>query len=204
MIRGATTKANCEWYSTSEPAILQELRSTWRTTDKYIKEETAKREQWLQEASDRVAGLSADQEKALNQIRHRERARWRFHCIRATLHRLHAGGLALVDVTILHDDGTIGGWESITDPKRLHDMVIERNINHLQQASPTPFGHGKGYDLLHGPERHTTAEKILNGTLEWKYPMEEVNKWVEQLQRAYKEDKLQQEVDNINCPISED
>ena len=83
-------------------------------------------------------------------------------------------------------------------------MVIQRNINHLQQASPTPFGHGKGYELLHGPERHITADKILNGTLEWKYPMEEVNEWVDQLQRAYKEDELQQEVDNINRPISED
>ena len=34
--------------------------------------------------------------------------------------------------------------------------------------------------------------------------MEEVKKWVEQLQRAYKEDELQQEVDNINRLISED
>ena len=96
------------------------------------------------------------------------------------------------------DDGNVRGWESITEPSLLHDTVVERNRNHLHQASPTPFGHGEGYDLLHGDNRDETAEKILNGSLKWQHPMEEVNRWVKQLQRAYCEEDLRAETEAIN------
>ena len=107
-----------------------------------------------------------------------------------------------MDVPIHRADGTVEGWESITEPDDLHAKVMERNRHHLHQASPTPFGHGEGFDLLHGDNRHHVAEKILDGTLEWEHPMEEVNEWVQQLRRAFKEDELQAETEAINKPIT--
>ena len=44
--------------------------------DKYIKDEVNKREQWLKELADTADSLSTDQEKAIRQIRLREKARW--------------------------------------------------------------------------------------------------------------------------------
>ena len=56
------------------------------------------------------------------------------------------------------------------------------------------MGHSTGYDLFHGQDRHDTARKVLGGKLEWEHPMEEVNEYIDNLQRAFDADKLQEEV----------
>ena len=76
-----------------------------------------KREKWLKELAETAVGLSADWEKAIRQIRLREKSRWQFHRIRTTLNRLHSEGLSAVDVTIHGEDDTVQGWDSITDPE---------------------------------------------------------------------------------------
>ena len=123
--------------------------------------------------------------------------------IQTTLNILHLGGLSTVDIPILGRDGSIQGWDSITVPGKLHKTVIQRNINHLQQASPTLLGSGEGYDLFHGDKRHQTAEAVLTSNLEWKYPTDEVNQQINQIQWAYNKDELKEEADVINCLISD-
>ena len=63
------------------------------------------------------------------------------------------------------------------------------------------MGHGKGYELFHGENRHETARQVLEGRLEWKHPVDEVNKYIENLQQAYKADILQEETKRINAVI---
>ena len=166
IICNTTRKAQCSWTGSTEQQILQELQRTWRAVDKYMKDAVQRRKKWLQELAENAAGLSANREKAINQIRHRKKARWIFHRICTTLHMLHSGGLAAVDVPIYDNGGTLQGWESITNPSCLHETVVERNCTHLQQAAPAPFGHGEGFNLLHGDNRHHIAEKILDNTLD--------------------------------------
>ena len=146
--------------------------------------EKKKQEEFLAKLAKETAG-DKDQEKVIRQIKLREKSKRQFHRIRNTLNRLKSGGLAGMDVPVLNETGEIRGWRPITEPGELHDTVAERNRQHLNQASPTPFGHGPGYDLLHGDDRHTTAEKVLQGELEWHHPMEDVNNFIGNLAIAY-------------------
>ena len=112
------------------------------------------------------------------------------------------GGLTGVNVLIMSENREVQGWRSITEPGKLHDTVAARNSRHLNQAAPTPIGHGVGYNIFHGEDRHDTAKKVLNRELKWEHPMEEVNQWIAHLQRAYSEEELKEEIDAINRPIT--
>ena len=103
----------------------------------------------------------AQKKVAIQQIKYREQTRWRFRKIRNTLNRINTGGLAGVDIPLYGDDGAIRGWKSITESNELHGVLVDRNLEHLHQASATPIGHWEGYDLFHGPNRHETANAIL-------------------------------------------
>ena len=61
-----------------------------------------------------------------------------------------------------------------------------------------PFGHGEGYQMLHGANRHKVSQGILDGNLEWEHPMQEVNNWVKQLQTAYNTETLATEAAEIS------
>ena len=81
-------------------------------------------------------------------------------------------------------------------------MLVDRNLEHLHQASATPIGHGEGYDLFHGPNRHETAKAILEGKLEWKHPIEEVYVFVSNMEKAYNTESLAEEVEQINKAVT--
>ena len=146
--------------------------------------EKKKREDFLAELAKETA-VDKGQEKVIRQIKIREKSKRQFRRIRKTLNRLKSGGLAGVDVPVLDKIGEIRGWRSITEPGELHTVVAEQNRQHLNQASPTPFGHGPGYDLLHGDDRHATSAKVLRGELEWQHPVEDVNNFTDNLAIAY-------------------
>ena len=107
-----------------------------------------------------------------------------------------------MDIPVYDDDGNIQGWESVTADKELHQVVADRNKRHLNQAKPTPFRHGEGYDLLHGENRCQVTEDILAGELQWKHPMKEVNEWVDQLKTAYDADTHKDKAAEIDKPIT--
>ena len=119
-----------------------------------------------------------------------------------TLNCLKSGGLASVDVPVIGDDGEVKGWTLITEPGDLHKVVAKRNRTHLNQASATPLGHSRGYQLFHREEHHDTARKVLNGELEWKHPMDKVNEFVNNLARVYDEEALAKESNLINAHIT--
>ena len=108
-----------------------------------------------------------------------------------------------MDVPVLNETGEIRGWRLITEPGKMHAAVAERNRQHLNQASPTPFGHRPGNDLLHGDDRHTTAKKVLRGDLEWQHPMEDVNNFIDNLAIAYDQEALETESRRINAVITQ-
>ena len=64
------------------------------------------------------------------------------------------------------------------------------------------MGHGEGYNLFHVDGRHETARKVLNGTLEQKHPMEEINRYIDNLKKAHGAESLQEEDSKINAPIT--
>ena len=72
----------------------------------------------------------------------------------------------------------------------------------MHQAAPTPMGHGEGYSLFHSQDQHDTARKVLEERLEWKHPMDEVNKYIDNLRRSFDKDKLQEEVKVINSVVT--
>ena len=100
------------------------------------------------------------------------------------------------------DNREITAWQSVTAPDELNEAITQRNRRHLHQAAPTPEGHGKGYNLFHGQDRHDTARKVLEGQLEWTHPVEEVNEYIDNLQRAFDADKLQDKVKLINAVVT--
>ena len=97
----------------------------------------------------------------------------------------------------MNDDGEITGWDVLCTKASIHDQIVRRNHEHMNQASATPFGNGDGYDALHGSARQTVMDQIHNGELKWKDPVEEVNQWVDELQATYDQEKLADEVNQI-------
>ena len=76
-------------------------------------------------------------------------------------------------------------------------------MRYHHQASSTPLGHGEGYHLFHGPEQHEAAKAVLSGTLDWEYPMAEVNEYIDNLSLAYDKEKIKKEEKVINAIIME-
>ena len=70
----------------------------------------------------------------------------------------------------------------------------------MDQASATPFGHGKGYEALHGSARQEVMGNIHAGELVWDNPVEEVNKLIEELTSAYDKHELEEEVKKLGVP----
>ena len=122
--------------------IRKRLKDTWTNINKLQDNDKAAREKHLEDLAASTSEGTTIQ--AIKQIKHQEHTRWRFRRIRNTLNRIKAGGLSGVDVPILGADGNIRGWKSITEKKDLHETVVERNLQHLHQASSTPVGQGAG------------------------------------------------------------
>ena len=106
---------------------------------------------------------------------------------------MKTGGLAGVDIPHISADGEIRGWRSITEPEMLHEVITQQNLRHLHQAAPNPLGNGDGYNTFHGKDRHKTARKVLSGELEWRHPVEEVKKFIDNLRVAFDREGLQEE-----------
>ena len=96
---------------------------------------------------------------------------------------------------MVNDDGEITGWDVLCTKAAIHDQIVRRNHEHMNQASATPFGNGDGYDALHGLARQTVMDQIHNGELKWKDLVKEVNQWVDELQAAYDQGNLADEVE---------
>lgn len=200
ILANAKAKAGVDEDLSDESEILSRLRSTWSKIDDIKKNEQVERDKHLENLA-QVSG-GGETQKIVKMIRYRERTKWRFQRIRKTLRRVKTGGLAGVDVPVYGEDGSISGWKSITGSNSLHEKLVERNRTHLSQATPTPLGHGQGYDLFHGPDRHKTAEAVLRGELDWEHPMEEVNKFIAQLKTAHDPEELAEEIAKINGDIT--
>ena len=111
------------------------------------------------------------------------------------------GSLSKIEVPIEYN-GKIVGWKTLCETEEVHEAIVARNIKHLDQASETPFGSGEGYEHLHGPDRWKNMHDITNRVSKFKGATEEINKWIDSLQRAYGPNKLRRVVDHINEPIT--
>ena len=80
--------------------------------------------------------------------------------------------------------------------------ITQHDRRHLHQDALTPVGHSEGYDLFRGQDRHEIARKVLEGQLEWTHPVEEVNEYIDNLQRAFDADRLQEKVKQINAVVT--
>ena len=79
--------------------------------------------------------------------------------------------------------------------------MSQSNLKHLHQSSSTSIGHGDGYNLFHRPERHETANSVLDGTLEWEYPVSEVNEFITNMRIAHDLTALKEETEKINTNV---
>ena len=68
--------------------------------------------------------------------------------------------------------GRMTRWDVLCTKAAMHNRIICINHEHMDQASATPFGHGKGYEALHGSARQEVMEKIHAGDLVWDDPVE--------------------------------
>lgn len=200
IMRKVREVAGVTWDSCDEYQIKQRLRTTWKQLDKYQKTMVEKRDKYMQELANATG--APDREKAIRLIRSREATARQFRRIRNTLGRLRSGGLAGVDVPVVSAEGEIEGWRSVTGSEELHEVVTQRNLRHLNQAASTPMGSGEGYNKFHGDERHETARKVLSGEMDWQHPVEEVNKFIENLRLAFDKDHMQVEAKKINAPVT--
>ena len=155
ILRKVSNIAGVTWNGRDATKIRIRICNTWKSLDKQMATIAEKQEKFLQELAS--ASNITDHEKSLKQIRTREATNRQFRRICTTLGWLKSGDLVGVDRLILAENGEISGWRSVTKPDELNKVITQRNRNNLHQASPTPLGHGKGYELFHGKGRHKTA-----------------------------------------------
>ena len=67
-----------------------------------------------------------------------------------------------------------------------------------------PFGHGMGYELLHGQDRFTNMRDITNGIFPYSFGDKKIDCLVENLKKCYKEEELKQKVKKINKSMAPD
>ena len=149
------------WDGRDKSKIKSRFRLTWKNLDKHMANIVENCTKFMKELARNTN--CTDHEKALKQIRTREASKRQFQRICTTLGCLKLGGLAGVDVPILADNREITGWRSVTEPNKLNEVITQRNRRHLHQAAPMPLGHGEGYELFHGEDRHKTARQVLEG-----------------------------------------
>ena len=193
--------AGVSWRCGDAAQIEKNISITWQQLHQQVAKAHEKHDEFLTEISKDLPGV-LDQEKAIKQIKAREKSKRQFHRIQTTLNWLKSGGLEGVDVLVMGDNGELQGWRSVTNPSELHRTVTDRNRTHLNQAAPTPLGHGPGYQLFHGEDQHYTARKVLNGELDWQHPMEEVNDFINNLSRVYDKAALEEKTKLINASIT--
>ena len=132
--------------------------------------------------------------KAIERIKQKHKNKKQFHRIKNALKRLKKSSLKRLEVPVEDEQGWTTRWDVLCTKSAIHDRIIHRNHKHMDQESATPFGDGKGYEALHGSARQEVMDKIHAGDLVWDDPVEEVNKWIEELKAAYDQHKLDEEV----------
>ena len=135
-----------------------------------------KREKFLDQLiSEKDKETQESHMKVIEQIKQKHRRKKQFLCIKSTLNRIKNSSLKRLEVPLVDDDGEITGWDVLCTKAAIHDRIVKRNHEHMNQASATPFGNGEGYDVLHGPARQTVMDQIHRGDLKWNDPVEELN-----------------------------
>ena len=132
----------------------------------------------------------AKREKAIRVIKQRKASKAKNLRIKTALGRHKNFKLMKLEVPLKDKEGNTIGWRVLCTEAEVHDRIIKRNKQHLNQASATPFGHGAGYNALHGPDREIFMKEINQGSLQWENPIDEVNRLVEGLKLAYDQKSL--------------
>ena len=107
-----------------------------------------------------------EHKKAIEKIKRKHKSKQQFMRIKTVLNRLKNSSLKRLEVPVVDSDRKVKGWDVLCTKALIHDRIVKRNHEHMDQASSTPFGHGPGYDAIHGPARKEVMEDIHNGKLE--------------------------------------
>ena len=205
MLLAEKEKAQTTLFSCEAQEVRGWLSATWVELRQYQVDQEVKREQFLDQLiSEKDRTDQESHKKALEHIKQKHRRKKQFLCIKRTLNRLKNSSLKRLEVPVVNEEGETTGWDVLCTKAAIHDQIVRRNHKHMDQASATLFGSGDGYDALHGLAHKSVMDQIHKGDLKWKDPVEEVNRWVGELQAAYDGKNLIDEVNQIGKAISVD
>ena len=127
------------------------MSTAWDELRKYRETQEIKREQFLDQLiAEKDKNDCDSHKKAIEQIKQKYKNKKKFHRIKNVLNRLKKSSLKCLEVPVEDEHGLITRWDVLCTKSEIHDWIICRNHEHMDQASATPFGHGKGYEALHG------------------------------------------------------
>ena len=99
---------------------------------KYKKNPEDERDKFLTKClTEEEKGNEQSRREAIKSIQRKEKVQWRYRKIRQVLGRLKLSGITSLDVPIYDDESNIIGWESIVEGQRMHQILTERNSQHL-------------------------------------------------------------------------
>jgi hypothetical protein len=131
-------------------------------------------------AREQAAKGNGDIEKAIKQIRQRERLKQDY----ASIKRAYGGnkqGLSTLDVP----DSETGGRTLITGAEQIHEYLLHRNEQHYSQATFSTFGDaGPGFQYIDpsNPASDTHIDAMLEGVFEpWESASPYLREWLAQL-----------------------
>lgn len=124
------------------------------------------RKEYLQSIKKKLDPYDKDYNKEeaskLKSLQVREKMKRNFQVLRATFHPAKGSGISKIDIPNPNQSGT---YIRVSDPRKVEELLIDRNIKHFSQAKNTPFTSELMEEQLDYQGTNEIATKILEGDI---------------------------------------
>ena len=141
----------------------RELRQAQKEHRKIIRDAKKARADYLEERAEAEAiAKNLDKEAVIKRIKAAEESSEDFQCLRVLMGKTKSGSIQ----RLLIPTDIEGEYESIFDPERITQLLIERNRKHFGQAQGTPLTCEPITELMGWDATGEAADAILDGTFD--------------------------------------
>lgn len=195
-------RAKTKFYSQDYQEIGEELRRAWKDFKSIKEKAVMEREQHLTELlTESQMECDDTRARAIEGLRKSEKMSRRQQRINRVAGKVKRG-VRTVYVPNEHDPEG-GSWTGLSGKAEIEESLIKQNVDHLQKAGETPFAHGERYESLRNEfVRDDIMDDLLTGETDWTHPIEEVDKWIRELEYQYDRNILREEAKMVGDELT--
>ena len=140
LIETARMKANNTFVSRSPNEIICKIKETQKKIREYSKNCASKREAFMDKLlTEAQKADETKRAKAIKEIKNRKDSSIRSHRIKTALGRQKNNRITKIEVPDEDDEVNQIGWKVICTEAEVHERILKRNKEHMDQARGKPF-----------------------------------------------------------------